>query len=222
MLTVGFNLAEKVMEALTTKFPEAGFKLVGSERVGPTMGEEILRSAVIALLLSVFGILIYVSLRYEVSFAIGAIVAVLHDVLLTVGIYALVGRELNSTMLAALLTIIGYSINDKIVILDRIREDLKLGVRGSFREIINLALNQTLGRTLITGGSVILATLSLLLLGGPGINDFAFTFLIGVLAGTYSSIYIATAVVLWWHKGQRPQTGSGVTIDMTSATPVRA
>lgn len=212
-VTVGFELADKVMTALTTSFPQAEFKLIGSERVGPTMGEEILRSAIVAVLLSFLGILTYVSLRYQVSFAVGAIVAVLHDVLLTVGIYALVGRELNSTMIAALLTIVGYSINDKIVILDRIREDLKLGVRGSFRELINLALNQTLGRTLITGGSVILATLSLLIFGGGAINDFAFTFLVGILVGTYSSIYIATAVVLRWHKGQRPVTSQVVTMD---------
>jgi SecD/SecF fusion protein len=219
-VTVGFGNTEKVMTALTTKFPDAGFKMVGAERVGPTMGEEILKSAVIALLLSVFGILVYVSLRYQVSFAIAAIVAVLHDVLITVGIYALAGREFNSTMLAALLTIIGYSINDKIVILDRIREDLNLGVRGSFREVINVALNQTLGRTLITGGSVILATLSLLIFGGPGINDFAFTFLVGILTGTYSSIYVATLVVLSWHKGQRPVTSTQVT--MNTPEPVKA
>jgi len=221
-VTVGFNLEEKVMEALKAKFPDAGFKLIGSERVGPTMGEEILRSAVVAVLLSLLGILVYVSFRYQVSFAIGAIVAVIHDVLLTVGIYALVGRELNSTMIAALLTIIGYSINDKIVILDRIREDLKLGVRGTFRELINVALNQTLGRTLITGGSVILATLSLFIFGGGAINDFAFTFLVGILTGTYSSIFIATIVVLWWHKGQRPASGTLVTMETTATAAAKA
>jgi SecD/SecF fusion protein len=221
-VTTQFNMAEKVTNALTASFPEAGFKLIGSERVGPTIGEEILRSAVIAVLLSLLGILIYVSFRYQVSFAVGAVIAVLHDVLVTVGIYALAGlfgegRQFNSTMIAALLTIIGYSINDKVVILDRIREDLKLGVRGTFKELINLALNQTLGRTIITGGSVILATMSLLVFGGGAINDFAFTFLVGILVGTYSSIYIATAVVLWWHKGQRPTTSTVVTMETTAA-----
>lgn len=219
-VTVGFDLTDKVMETLQKTFPEAGFTLIGSERVGPTMGEAILRSAIVSMLLAVLGILTYVSFRYQVSFAVGAIVAVIHDALLTVGIYALFGRELNSTMIAALLTIIGYSINDKIVILDRIREDLKLGVRGSFRDLINLALNQTLGRTLITGGSVLLATLSLLIFGGGAINDFAFTFLVGVLIGTYSSVFIATAVVLWWHKGQRPVASQQVTMEM--AAPSKA
>jgi SecD/SecF fusion protein len=142
---------------------------------------------------------------------VAAVIAVLHDVLLTIGVYCIAnemsGRQFNSTVVAALLTIIGFSINDKIVIFDRIREDLKLGMRGTFREIINQALNQTLSRTIITSGTVFLATMSLFVFGGGAINDFAFTFLIGIITGTYSSIYIASAIVLWWHKGERPQIG---------------
>ena len=137
---------------------------------------------------------------------------VLHDVLLTIGCYcianAISGRQFNATVVAAVLTIIGFSINDKIVIFDRIREDLKLGVRGTFKEIINQALNQTLSRTIITSGTVFLATLSLFIFGGGVINDFAFTFLVGIITGTYSSIYIASAFVLWWHKGERPNIGA--------------
>ncbi len=187
------------------------------------MGDEILRSAVIAFLLSLLGILIYVAFRYEFSFAIAAIIAIVHDILMTVGWYALSGRELNSTMLAAVLTIIGFSINDTIVIFDRIREDLKLGVRGTFREIINQALNQTLSRTIITSGTVFLATMSLYVFGGGAINDFAFTFLVGIITGTYSSIYIASALVLWWHKGQRPAIGpAGGVASSASAETVRA
>jgi SecD/SecF fusion protein len=140
---------------------------------------------------------------------VGAVVAILHDVLMTLGWYFLAGRELNATTVAAVLTIIGFSINDTIVIFDRIREDLRLGVRGSFREIMNQALNQTLSRTIITSGTVFLATMSLFIFGGGEINDFAFTFLIGIITGTYSSIYIASAIVLWWHKGQRPKIGAG-------------
>ena len=119
--------------------------------------------------------------------------------------FFLSGRELNAPIVAAILTIIGFSINDTIVIFDRIREDLKLGVRGTFREMMNQALNQTLSRTIITSGTVFLATLSLYLFGGGVINDFAFTFLVGIVTGTYSSIYIASAFVLWWHKGERPK-----------------
>jgi len=143
---------------------------------------------------------------------VAAIIAVVHDVLFTIGAFcianAIQGRQFNATVMAAILTIIGFSINDKIVIFDRIREDLKLGMRGSFKEIINHALNQTLSRTIITSGTVFLATMSLYVFGGGVINDFAFTFLVGIVVGTYSSIYIASVVVLWWHKGQRPNIGA--------------
>ncbi|HUS34361.1 MAG TPA: protein translocase subunit SecF, partial [Verrucomicrobiae bacterium] len=160
-------------------------------------------------------------MRYEFSFAVAAIVAILHDILMTMGCFFLSGRELNAPIVAAILTIIGFSINDTIVIFDRIREDLKLGVRGSFRDLINQALNQTLSRTIITSGTVFLATASLYFFGGGVINDFAFTFLVGILTGTYSSIYIASALVLWWHKGQRPNIGtSQVPLDNSVAARV--
>jgi preprotein translocase SecF subunit len=116
-------------------------------------------------------------------------------------------------VVASVLTIIGFSINDTIVIFDRIREDLKLGIRGTFAELMNKALNQTLSRTIITSGTVFISTLSLYLFGGAGIHDFAFTFLVGIITGTYSSIYIASALVLWWHKGERPKMGTEVTTD---------
>jgi SecD/SecF fusion protein len=168
------------------------------------------------------GILIYVAVRYEFSFAVGAIVAVLHDILLTVGCYCLTGwfgqgRQFNATMVAAVLTIIGFSLNDKVVIYDRIREDLKLGVRGSFKDLINHALNQTLSRTIITSGTVFLATLSLFIFGGGAINDFAFTFLIGIITGTYSSIYIASAIVLWWHKGEPLKAAAPIAVNTAVA-----
>ena len=195
------------------------------ERAVAVVGDEIKRTTIIACLLSLFGILIYVAFRYEFYFAVGAVVAVIHDVLMTIGCYCIAngvsGREFNATVVAAILTIIGFSTNDTIVIFDRIREDLKLGVRGSFREIINQAVNQTLSRTLITSGTVFLATMSLYLFGGGVINDFAFTFLIGIITGTYSSIYIASAFVWWWHKGERPNIGaSQVTIQNVAPTKV--
>jgi SecD/SecF fusion protein len=220
-ITAPFETTDKVMHTLTNDFPKAGFHLEGSERKGPAVGEEILRSAVLAVLLALLGILVYVAFRYEFSFAVGAVVAIMHDVLMTLGWYSLAGRELNATMVAAVLTIIGFSINDTIVIFDRIREDLKLGVRGTFRELINKALNQTLSRTIITSGTVFIATLALYVFGGGAINDFAFTFLVGIITGTYSSIYIASALVLWWHKGQRPQASMQVTMDTAAAAPVK-
>jgi preprotein translocase SecF subunit len=169
------------------------------------VGSQSLRSAIVAALLSLLGILVYVAMRYEFSFALGAIIAIVHDILMTFGIFFLSGRQLSAPIVAAILTIIGFSINDTIVIFDRIREDLKLGIRGTFADLINRALNQTLSRTIITSGTVFLATLSLYLFGGGVINDFAFTFLVGIVTGTYSSIYIASAFVLWYQKGERPK-----------------
>jgi SecD/SecF fusion protein len=191
------------------------------ESVGASVGKDIQQSAIIASLLSLFGILVYVAFRYEFSFAVGAVLAVIHDVLMTIGIYYLSGREFSATTVAAILTIIGFSTNDTIVIFDRIREDLKLGIRGTFKEVMNQALNQTLSRTIITSGTVFLATMSLYIFGGGEINDFAFTFLVGIVTGTYSSIYIASALVLWWHKGQRPTIG-GPPVAAQSAAAVRA
>jgi SecD/SecF fusion protein len=211
-VTTQSGSADKVTALLKEKFPQANYAVVERQEVGATLGKEIQQSAIIASLMAMFGILVYVAFRYEFSFAVAAVIAVLHDVLFAIGTYcianAVSGRQFNATVVAAVLTIIGFSINDKIVIFDRIREDLKLGVRGSFREIINQALNQTLSRTIITSGTVLIATASLYYFGGGVINDFAFTFLVGIVVGTYSSIYIASVIVLWWHKGERPNIGT--------------
>ena len=204
--------AGKVEDALETQFPDAHFAPREVQQVGAIVGRELRYSAIAASMMAMLGILIYVAFRYEFSFGVGAIVAVFHDVLLTVGVYCIAniisGRQFNQTVVAAILTIIGFSINDKVVIFDRIRENLKLGARGTFKEVINQSLNETLSRTIITSGTVFLATLSLFIWGGGEINDFAFTFLVGIITGTYSSIYIASTFVLWWHKGQRPALGA--------------
>jgi SecD/SecF fusion protein len=200
---------KRVVEKLRSSFPDSKFEVLNANKVGPAIGAEIRNTAIAALFWAMLGIMAYVAFRYEFSFAIAAVVAILHDLLMTLGWYFLSGRELNGTTVAALLTIVGFSMNDTIVIFDRIREDLKLGVRGTFRELINQAVNQTLSRTIITSGTVFLATASLYVFGGGPVNDFAFTFLVGIITGTYSSIYIASALVLWWHKGQRPNIGSG-------------
>ncbi len=221
-ITTSSGTTEKVKYVLAEKLPEAKYVYTGGYTVGAAIGKEIQVSAVVASLLAMLGILLYVAFRYEFSFAVAAVLAVLHDVLFAIGAYcvanAISGREFNATVVAAVLTIIGFSINDKIVIFDRIREQLKLGVRGSFSEIINLSLNQTLSRTIITSGTVFLATGSLYLFGGGAINDFAFTFLVGILVGTYSSIFIASVIVLWWHKGQRPNIGESQVTVQNSAT----
>ena len=212
----------RVEQQLKTEFKDAGFSVKGANSVGPTVGKEIQRTAIVSALIALLGILIYVAFRYEFSFAVGAVIAIIHDILMTGGWFFLTHREMSASFVAAILTIIGFSINDTIVIFDRIREDLKMGVHGSFRELMNRALNQTLSRTIITSGTVFLATASLYLFGGGVINDFAFTFLVGIITGTYSSIYIASAIVLWWHKGQRPSLGANVTMDQASGTRIPA
>ena len=221
VITTASGTSSKVESVLEQKFPQAKYSVVRRQEVGATMGASIRQSAVIAALMAMFGILVYVAFRYEFSFAVAAVIAVLHDVLFAIGAYcianAVSGRQFNATVVAAILTIIGFSINDKIVIFDRIREDLKLGVRGTFKEVINQALNQTLSRTIITSGTVFIATLCLFIWGGGVINDFAFTFLVGIIVGTYSSIYIASVIVLHWHKGERPNIGASQ-VSVQSAT----
>jgi len=207
-----------VKNALVQTFPEANLEVLSVDKVGPTVGREITRTAFVASLLAMFAILVYVAFRYEFSFAVAAVIAIVHDLLMTSGWYLLAGYEFNATTVAAFLTIIGFSINDTIVIFDRVREDLKLGVRGSFRDVMNTALNQTLSRTIITSGTVFLSTLALYLFGGGVIHDFAFAFLVGILTGTYSSIYIACFIVLRWHKGQRPAIG-GSQVKVEGAAP---
>jgi SecD/SecF fusion protein len=214
-----FGTAGIVTNTLAKEFPTAGFTVGAMNTIGPSVGQDIQRSAVFASFLSLFGILFYVAFRYEFSFSIGAVLAVVHDVLVTLGIFFISGRQLSAPIVAAALTIIGFSLNDKVVIFDRIREDLKLGMKGTFREIINKAVNQTLSRTIITSGTVFLSTMSLFLFGSGAIKDFAFTFLIGIISGTYSSIFIACALVLWWHKGQLPTTAPRAAVAEASAAP---
>jgi SecD/SecF fusion protein len=209
-------------KTLAGAFPSAGFQMRGHDTVGATVGVEIQKSAIIASFLSLFFILFYVALRYEFSFSVGAVLAVIHDVLMTIGIFCLSGLQFSAPIVAAILTIIGFSINDTIVIFDRIREDLKLGIRGSFKDVMNIALNQTLSRTLITSGTVFIATFSLYVFGGGVIHDFAFTFLVGIITGTYSSIYIASALVLWWHKGERPKSVSQVVLEQVPDAKAQA
>ncbi|MBG87390.1 MAG: protein translocase subunit SecDF [Verrucomicrobiales bacterium] len=207
-ITAPAGAGDAITSALQSAFADSEFKELSKRQVGAVIGKEILASALVSLILALFGILFYVGVRFEFSFSIAAVIAVLHDFLVTLGLFILVGGQLSAPIVAALLTIIGFSINDTIVIFDRIREDLKLGYRGTFLELINKAINQTLARTIITSGTTLFAVTALYLFGGGVIEDFALTLLIGVMVGTYSSIYVASATVLWWHKGERPKMSS--------------
>src|SRR3954469_19122713 len=202
------NTSDQVKQQLPQSMPNAQFHLEGSERVGALVGGELAKSSLIALGLGILGILIFVTFRFELSFAIGAIVAVLHDVLMTVGVFALLGRELTLTMVGAVLTIAGYSINDTIVVYDRIREGLASGRKVSIEQIMNESINQTLSRTILTSTVTAIPILCLFLFGGSVLRDFALAILIGVVVGTYSSIFIASPIVLWWTRARGGSTST--------------
>jgi preprotein translocase SecF subunit len=170
------------------------------DKVAGVVGKELKQKALIALILGVIAIFFYTTWRFETAFAIGAIVALLHDVLISLGLFALLGRELSLPMVGAILAVAGYSINDTIVIFDRIREFFKGGTALNRAEVMNSAINQTLSRTLLTSGTTFLAVLILFLLGGRVINDFSLILLIGIVVGTYSSIFIASPIVLLFGK----------------------
>ncbi len=188
----------EVYEAVAAAFPDRGVVVEGEDTVGARIGLEFATKALWALGLGMIGILIYVTLRFEFSFALGAVVAVLHDVIITLGLFSLMGGELSLVMVGAVLTIAGYSINDTIVVFDRIRESLKSGRAGSVQQLMNEAINDTLGRTILTGGTTALSVGALFFFGGAVLEDFAFAILMGILVGTFSSIFVASPIVLWW------------------------
>jgi len=190
--------SEKIESQLLQKFPDAGFAESKKDTVKALVGMELAKTSGLALGLGLLGILVYVTLRFEFSFALGAVIALLHDVVITLGVFALFGKEMSLVMVGAILTIAGYSINDTIVVYDRIREDLRAGHGGKIETIMNTAINQTLSRTLLTSGTTFLSVLALFFFGGPVLRDFSFAILIGIVAGTYSSIFIASPFVLWW------------------------
>jgi SecD/SecF fusion protein len=192
--------SDAILAKLRAVFPDSGIVAFGQDTVGPQIGLEFAKSSLIALGLGMLGILFYVTLRFEFSFALGALVALLHDVIITVGIFSLIGGELSLVMVGAILTIAGYSINDTIVVFDRIREGLKNGEGGTVQALMNTSINETLSRTILTGGTTLLSVGALYFLGGAVLRDFSFAILIGIIVGTYSSIYIAAPVVLWASK----------------------
>lgn len=203
-----FGAGDKIKEILNARFVSADFKVLSEDAVGPQIGREMTTNALKALLYSFIGMIIYIAWRFEFSFSLGAIIALIHDIMISIGIYCLFGRQINMITMAALLTIIGYSINDTIVIYDRIRENMRKYPGRNIIEVCNLSVNETLSRTILTGSSVILAVLMLLIFGGGAINDFAFLFLVGTITGTFSSVYIATPIMLFLRRVfKKPETG---------------
>ena len=173
-----------------------GFTVIGQELVGPVIGEELQRRGVNAFVFAMLGILAYVAFRFRFSFAVGAIIAVLHDILVTLSLLTFFGFDLSLNVVAAMLTITGYSVNDSIVVFDRVRENLRRMRRDSFDELVNVSINQTLSRTIITSGTTAFAVLALFVFGGEVLRGFAFTMFVGVISGTYSTIFIAAAAAI--------------------------
>ncbi|WP_456456683.1 protein translocase subunit SecF [Thermovibrio sp.] len=191
---------EEIKEVLKKRF-DGKLTVLKVEMIGPTVGKELREKGIMAIIYALIGILIYVAWRFEPIFAFGAVLALVHDALATTGIFMSVGREFSLPVIAALLTVIGYSINDTIVVYDRIRENMKTLLRSKpFEEIVNDSINQTLSRTIITSLTTLFVVLCLYLFGGGVINDFAFVLLVGITVGTYSSIFIASAIVVDWYK----------------------
>jgi len=196
---IGTTVGDQIKEAFATDFPDNAFQVRREEKVGPKIGQELRGKAVWAVLYAMLGILIYISWRFEFKFAVGAIVALFHDVLITLGIFSVLNKEISLAVVAALLTIVGYSLNDTIVVFDRIREDLAVMRGKSYGDIINASINQTLSRTIITSLTTLVVVFCLFSLGGEVIRDFAFALMIGIVVGTYSSIFVASPVLLEWH-----------------------
>jgi len=206
-LATNLNLPPEVLKILQEKTFLGNIAILSRETVGPQVGHDLRRKATQATIWALFGMLIYIGLRFKFAYGISAILTLAHDVLVTVGIFSLTNRELNLPVIAAILTIVGYSLNDTIVIFDRIRDNLRLLRKESFLTIINRSINQTLSRTIITSGTTLLTVIALYLFGGEVINDFAFTMMIGVIAGTYSSIYQSCAYLYFWNKIFKPKKG---------------
>jgi preprotein translocase subunit SecF len=187
--------ARAVVDALT-KANLGTFEVINQELVGPVIGADLQRKGIYATLASIVGITLYIGLRFRFAFAIGAIAATLHDVLITLAFLFFFGYDLSLNVVAALLTITGYSVNDTIVIFDRVRENLRTKRRDSLDKVVNESVNQTLSRTIITAGTTFLAVLSLYLFGGEVLEGFAFTMLVGIISGTYSTVFIAAAIAI--------------------------
>jgi preprotein translocase subunit SecF len=211
------TVAQQVQEALR-KGGIGTFKPVGTEIVGPAVGQELRTKGLWATVLSLIGILAYLAFRFQFSFGVGAVVATIHDLLVTMAFLAIFRYDMSLNVIAAILTMTGYSTNDTIVIFDRIRENLRGMRRDSMNHVINVSVNQTLSRTIITAGTALLTALALFFFGGDVLHAFAFTMVVGIITGTYSSIFIAAAIVSFW-RGSAPTRAASHAPAMASAGP---
>jgi len=203
------GLGPDTMERLRARCYLSSLAVQSKETVGPVAGQYLWKKAELAIIYALLGMLVYMALRFKLSYGVSGLLTLLHDVLITLSIFSFTSREINMPVIAGFLTLVGYSINDTIVIFDRIRDNLKILRKMNFEELMNLSINQTLSRTVITGGTTILSLVVLFLFGGEVINDFVFTLLIGILIGTYSSIFQSCPYLFFWWKIFKPKRGMG-------------
>jgi preprotein translocase subunit SecF len=192
------GVAGGVLNVLKQEFTLFPYAIRNVEIVGPKVGAELRNQALLALLYALGGMLVYIAFRFEWIYGLGAVIAVLHDTLITIGLFSIFNKEISLTVVAAILTLVGYSMNDTIVVFDRMRENLKLLRREKLESLMNISINQTLSRTVLTSGLTMLTALSLWLFGGAVLNGFSFALVVGILIGTYSSVFIASPIVLFW------------------------
>jgi preprotein translocase subunit SecF len=197
------SMSSQIKSALETTYAEGTVDIRRVEMVGPQVGKDLRSKGLKAIIYAMLGILVYISWRFEFRFAVGAIIALCHDVLITLGAFSLFGKEIDLPIIAAFLAIIGYSLNDTIIVYDRIRENLGKHNKESFSYIVNRSVNETLSRTLLTSGTTLLVVLALFVLGGGVIHNFAFAMLVGVLIGTYSSVFVASPVLIFWEQRKK-------------------
>ena len=188
-----------IMNTLQQECYLAPFHILKVEMVGPKVGAELRNKAVLATLYALAGMLAYIWFRFEWIYGLGAVIACFHDTLITIGLFSIFGKEISMTVIAALLTLVGYSMNDTIVIFDRIRENLKISRRDPLERVMNRAVNQTLSRTIMTSGLTFLTVIALFIWGGPVLHGFSFALVCGIIVGTYSSVFVASPIVLFWH-----------------------
>jgi preprotein translocase subunit SecF len=194
------GLSDKIGDGFLKTFGQNSFEIRRVEMVGPKVGKDLRQKGFLAVTCSLIGMLIYIWWRFEFRFGIGALVALAHDVIITLGALTLTGRAIDLPIIAAILTVVGYSVNDTIIVCDRIRENRRKMVRKELKNVINTSINNTLGRTIITSLTTLLVVITLFIYGGGVIHDFAFTLLVGILVGTYSSIFIASPILILWEK----------------------
>jgi SecD/SecF fusion protein len=202
-LQANLGKGQAVLRKLQADFPKADLKLISTSTIGASVGAEVQRGAIVAIVAAFIATLLYVAFRFELGYGVGAVIATLHDLLMTIGMYVLLGEQFTAPMIAALLLVIGYSINETVVVFDRIREELRLNPHLNLAQVINLSVNVTLSRTILKSLTVFLATVALCLFGAGVVREYALVFMIGVVTGTYSAIFIASPIFYWWHRGDR-------------------